>query len=490
VLFDKRATPVARASARHQTFFPSPGFVEHDAEEIYRNLLDVACRCVADAGIAETELAAIAITNQRETSLIWDRTTGRPIAKAAVWQCLRGEERCRALGAAGHGDLVREKSGLLLDPYFSASKIAWMLDHVPDARERAEAGELLFGTIDSWLVWKLSGGATHITDYTNASRTLLFDIVARSWSPELFSLFNVPLDMAPRIVPSDLVVGTTRRGEPFETEVPIAGIMGDSHAALFGQACFEPGSAKATYGTGSSVMLNIGASPLSTGGGVVTSIGYALSSTVAYVLEGNIHSTGGTVQWLVDSLGIIPEAAAAGEIAASIDSTDGVYFVPAFAGLGAPYWDNDARAIITGMSRGTRAGHIIRAAEESIAYQIADLIEAMERESGMPVESLRADGGVIRDRFLMQFQADILDRPVRCAGIEESSALGSAFAAGLAVGVWSGLEGLRALASQGTEYRPTMDRGRREALIAGWREAVGRARSQPTNGSANGTGGL
>jgi glycerol kinase len=479
MLFDEQGSLHARESVSHRQYYPREGFVEHDAEEIYRNTLSAMRGCVEKSGLAESDLAAVAITNQRETVLVWDRDTGRPIAHAAVWQCLRGREICAELAADGHGDMVKRKTGLLLDPYFSASKIKWMLDNTPGARDRAESGGLVFGTIDTWLVWNLTGGI-HVTDYSNASRTLLFDISQLAWSPELLELFDIPASMAPALVASDVVVGTTKKGEPFGVELPIAGLLGDSHAALFGETCFDRAAVKATYGTGSSIMMNVGPKPIESKRGIVTSVGYGLSSGTTYAFEGNIHSSGGTIQWLVEDVGLIENAAESSTLSRSVDSTEGVYLVPAFVGLGAPYWDNEARAALVGMSRSTAKAHIVRAAEESIAYQVQDLLSTMSVEASAAVAVLSADGGVTRDTFLMQFQSDILNVPVQCAGIEEVSALGSAYAAGLAAGIWSGLEELKGLTVSGRKYVPRMAEDTRKRLISGWREAVGRTLWKPS----------
>lgn len=479
ILFDNSGGMIGRSSIPHKQHYPQTGFVEHDAKEIFVNTLEAMKSCVSEHQVSEKEIAAVAITNQRETALVWNKKTGEPIANAAVWQCLRGEALCAELSEKGHGDMVKETTGLVLDPYFSASKIRWLLDNVPGAREAASAGELLFGTIDSWLVWKLTAGQVHVTDFSNACRTLLLDIHSLQWSEQLFDLFDIPIDMAPELACSDTVVGTTQKGKPFEREVPIAGLFGDSHAALFGETCFDPGTAKATYGTGSSIMMNIGETPRQSEKGIVTSVGYSLSSGTAYVFEGNIHSSGATLQWLSEEVGLIENPAESSRFSQSVTSTEGVYLVPAFVGLGAPYWDSEARALITGMTRSTRKAHIVRAAQESIVYQVFDLIEVMSAEAGLDMPVLHADGGPTRDEFLMQFQADILRIPVRCAVIEEVSALGSAYAAGLAVGMWTGTDELKSLTSHGRLYEHAMNTVRRDRLIDGWKTAVGRARWKP-----------
>lgn len=480
VLFDGSGDIIGRVSVPHKQYYPAAGFVEHDGEEIYANTLNVMKRCAKEYALSEMNLAAVAITNQRETAIVWNKKTGKPIANAAVWQCLRGEPLCIKLKTEGHAEAVEKITGLVLDPYFSASKITWLLDNVQGARENAAAGDLAFGTIDSWLVWKLTGGKAHVADYTNACRTLLLDIHSLEWSEELFNLFDIPIEMAPELVYSDTVVGKTRKGEPFDYEVPIAGLSGDSHAALFGETCFDPGTAKATYGTGSSIMMNIGATPRKSKKGIVTSVGYCLGSGAAYAFEGNIHSTGATIQWLVEDIGLIKSPAECTSISKSVPSTDGVYLVPAFVGLGAPYWDSEARALITGMSRSTQKAHIARAAVESIAYQVRDLVEVMAAEAGLKISVLNADGGPSRDEFLMQFQADILGLSVQSAAIEEVSALGSAYAAGLAIGLWSGIDELRSLSKNGTWYKDKMNATERERLVAGWKSAVDRTRWRPT----------
>ena len=479
VLFDNSGGMNGRVSIPHKQYYPAAGFVEHDGEEIYANVLEAMKRCVEENHVNEEEVAALAITNQRETALVWNKKTGKPIANAAVWQCLRGESLCSELSEKGHGRMVKNTTGLVLDPYFSASKIAWLLDNIPGARESAVAGDLLFGTIDSWLVWKLTAGQIHVTDYSNACRTLLLDIHSLEWSEKLFDLFDIPLDMAPELTYSDTVVGKTRKGEPFNGEIPIAGLFGDSHAALFGETCFDPGSVKSTYGTGSSIMMNIGGTPRQSEKGIVTSVGYCLDAGTAYVFEGNIHSTGATLQWLAEDVGLIESPEESSRFSQSVSSTEGVYLVPAFVGLGAPYWDSEARALITGMTRSTQKAHIVRAAQESIAYQVYDLVELMSAEAGLEIPVLNVDGGPTRDEFLMQFQADILGLSVRCAVIEEVSALGSAYAAGLAVGMWSGIDELKSLTSRGRHYEHTMDASERDRLVAGWKTAVERARWKP-----------
>ena len=474
LLFDKEGAVLGRSDLLHRQYYPQPGWVEHDPDEIYRNTLGAAKRLLDGAGIDRGKVAALALTNQRETALVWDRRTGEPVHNAVVWQCRRGEAICRNLEAQGMAEGIKEKTGLVLSPYFSAAKIGWILDHVDGARERAQRGELACGTMDSWLVWKLTGGAVHATDYSNASRTQLFNLKRLGWDAGLLDAFGIPASMMGDIRCSDEEFGRTDLEGMLPRAVPILGVMGDSHAALFAQNCYVPGSAKATYGTGSSVMMNIGSKPLESSGGLVTSVAWGMQRKVEYVFEGNINSSGDTVQWLVDGLDLIQSAKEAGIIAASVPDTQGVYLVPAFVGLSAPYWDSGARAAILGMSRGTKKAHVVRAAEESMAYQIRDILDLMVKESGMALSELRADGGPTKDSFLMQFQADILGLPVSPSALEELSAAGAAYMAGIAVGVWADREALRSLRRSGPAYRPAMPKTQADSLYGGWRAAVRR----------------
>ena len=476
ILFNKKAELVKRVSISHQQYYPQAGFVEHDAEEIFNNVLSGIKQVVRETSISSNEIAAIAITNQRETSLIWDKNTGKPIANAAVWQCQRGTEFCNQLKAEGKEPMVREKTGLIIDPYFSASKLRWMLNNTQGAKEKAKNGELLLGTIDSWLLWKLSGGKVHATDYSNACRTLLLNIKTLKWDNELLEIFDLPSSMFPALKFSDEVFGLTDTSVVFDIQIPISGLLGDSHAALFGQNCFEPGMAKATYGTGSSIMMNIGNKALEAPVGLVTSVGYGMNKTIDYVYEGNIHCTGDTINWLKNELQLINNAAETEDLAKSVNGTNGVYLVPAFVGLGAPYWDNSARASITGMSRDSNKAHVVRAALESIAYQVKDLIDLMVKEGGIEFKELRADGGPTRNNFLMQYQSDMLGRGVVRSTIEEVSALGATFMAGLATGFWSNLEEIKTLYSSDRTFNAVMSTEENEKLYSGWKKAIERTR--------------
>lgn len=476
ILFNKKAELVRRVSIPHQQFYPQPGFVEHDAEEIFTNVIEGMKQVVSESGVSPNDLAGIAITNQRETSLIWDKTSGKPIAHAAVWQCQRGTEYCDQLKAEGREEMVREKTGMIIDPYFSASKLRWILNNTEGAKEKAMKGDLLLGTMDSWLLWKLTGGKVHATDYSNACRTLLFNIKTLQWDEELLQLFDLPSSMFPELKYSDEIFGYTDTAVIFDQALPVAGLLGDSHAALFGQNCFLPGMAKATYGTGSSIMMNIGGTALAAPKGLVTSVGYGLDGKVDYVFEGNIHCTGDTINWLKNELQLINSASETEGLANSVDSTIGTYLVPAFVGLGAPYWDNSARASLTGMSRDTTKAHVVRAALESIAYQVKDLIDLMVKEGGIELKELRADGGPTRNNFLMQFQSDMLGREVVRSTIEEVSALGATFMAGLATGFWSSLEDIKTLYNSDRTFAPLMGPEENEKLYGGWKKAVDRTR--------------
>jgi glycerol kinase len=476
ILFNKRAELVKRVSIAHQQFYPEQGFVEHDAEEIFNNVVKGMEQVLSEASVSPNEIAVISITNQRETSMIWDKTTGRPIAKAAVWQCQRGTEYCNQLKAEGKEAMVREKTGMIIDPYFSASKLRWILNNTEGAKEKAQKGDLLLGTMDCWLLWKLTGGKVHATDYSNACRTLLFNIKTLKWDEELMQLFELPASMFPELKFSDEIFGQSDPSVVFDTPLPISGLLGDSHAALFGQNCFLPGMAKATYGTGSSIMMNIGNKASEAPRGLVTSVGYGMDGKIDYVFEGNIHCTGDTINWLKNELQLINSASETEDLARSVDSTNGVYLVPAFVGLGAPYWDNSARAIISGIGRDASKAHVVRAALESIAYQVKDLIDLMVKEGGIEFKELRADGGPTRNNFLMQFQSDMLGRGVIRSTIEEVSALGAAFMAGLATGFWRDLEEIKSLYRSDRTFDAQMDSKENEKLYKGWKLAVKRAR--------------
>ncbi len=472
ILFDSKAQVVARMSKEHKQFYPRPGWVEHDPDEILTNTFRIINEICNSNKIINIE--SLAITNQRETVVVWDITTGKPVYNAIVWQCNRGADRCRRLMEDGWGKAIQDKTGLIIDPYFSATGICWILDNVPGAREKAEKGLLRFGTTDSWLIWNLTNGKVHATDYTNACRTMLFNINNLSWDNEIMDELGIPVIMAPEVKYSDDLFGSTTAGGAFKVPIPVSGVLGDSHAALFGQLCLTPGMAKATYGTGSSIMMNIGDKPLESPEGLVTSIGYGVDKSIAYVFEGNIHYTGATIKWLQDDLQLIKDAGETEILATSVDSTEGVYLVPAFTGLGAPYWDNEARAIICGMSRGTKKAHVVRSALEAIAYQVKDLVDLMISQAGIELKELKVDGGATRNEFLMQFQTDIIKTKVVRSDIEEISALGSAFAAGLATGIWKDIEEIKRLYVTGKIYSGQMTDDEIDSLYHGWKIAVNR----------------
>ncbi|MGD8440291.1 MAG: glycerol kinase GlpK [Holophagae bacterium] len=469
---------LGRAYSEFTQYYPNPGWVEHDAEEIWRVSLGVAERAVAASDVEAAELAAIGITNQRETTVVWDRRSGRPVHRALVWQSRQTAEICQRLRDAGHEDWVRERTGLVLDPYFSASKIRWMLDRVPDGQRLAEAGDLLFGTIDSWLLWKLTGGEIHATEPTNASRTLLYDIRRRRWSSDLLELFDVPRAMLPKVLPSAGQFGVTRTLGSLPAGVPVAGIAGDQQAALFGQACWRPGMVKATYGTGSFVVLHTGDEVAVSDGGLVATVCCDADGEPAYALEGSIFTTGAAIQWLRDEMGLIRHAAETETIGRRVDDTMGVYVVPAFAGLGAPHWDMHARGAVVGLTRGSGRDQIIRATLDSIAYQTRDVIEIMNRDSGIEITELRVDGGAAANDVLMQFQADLLGIPVVRPVLVETTAAGAAFLAGLGSGFWSSSAEIAGSWRRERLFEPTMNAARRDKLVAGWRRAVRRVLSK------------
>ncbi len=476
ILFDRAQNIIGMAQKEFTQFYPQPGWVEHDPMEIWSSQYGVLMEVLAQSGTEVRELAGIGITNQRETVIVWDKETGRPVSNAIVWQCRRTAELCAELNADPvFARYVKEHTGLLIDAYFSATKIRWILDHVPGARERAEAGQLLFGTVDSWLIWKLTGGAVHITDQTNASRTMLYNIKDLTWDEHICKRLDIPLSMLPEVRSSSEIYGYVNiQG----VEVPVAGIAGDQQAALFGQTCFAPGEAKNTYGTGCFLLMNTGETPFVSKNGLLTTIAIGLNGKVQYALEGSIFVGGAVVQWLRDELGLIADSADTEYFAEKVKDTAGVYVVPAFTGLGAPHWDMNARGAILGLTRGAGRNHIIRAALESIAYQTADVLRAMEEDTGIPLRELRVDGGASANNFLMQFQADIVDRPLRRPNIRETTALGAAYLAGLATGVWSGLEDIRGSWTLDRLYQPAMAADKRTGLLAGWHEAVDRIRSR------------
>ena len=473
ILFDREQNIVGVAQREFTQIYPKPGWVEQDPMEIWSSQSSVLTEVLAQTGIAPTEVAAIGITNQRETTIVWDKATGRPIYNAIVWQCRRTASLCEELKAEGaFSNYIKEHTGLLIDAYFSATKLKWILDHVEGARERARAGELLFGTVDSWLVWKLTGGKAHVTDYTNASRTMLFDIQNLCWDEEICRRLDIPMEMLPQVCSSSQVYGFANLQG---VKVPIAGIAGDQQAALFGQGCFHPGEAKNTYGTGCFLLMNTGEQLCRSENGLLTTIAIGLNGRVQYALEGSVFVGGAVIQWVRDELRFISESRDAEYYASKVPDTGGVYLVPAFTGLGAPYWDMYARGALVGLTRGTNRDHIIRAAQESIAYQSWDLVDAMEKDTGIPLSALNADGGASRDKFLMQFQADILNKPVRRPVIRETTALGAALLAGLATGVWSSQEEVKSRMKTDSLYEPAMDEAKRQKLLRGWHKAVGRS---------------
>ena len=469
MVFNRAGVPVGRAYREHGQIYPRPGWVEHDAREIWRNTLAVVTEALANVGIRAGQLAAIGVTNQRETVVVWDRRTGEPLCNAIVWQDRRTADRCRELERKGLADVLVRKTGLPPDPYFSATKLEWLLENVPGLRAQAEAGSVLAGTVDAWLIWRMTG--RHVTDATNASRTMLFNLHEMRWDEELLGLFGVPRALLPEVRSSSEVYGAfTLEGMP----VPVAGDLGDQQAALFGQAGFSAGDTKNTYGTGAFLLRNTGEAPVASRNGLLTTVAYQLPGRPAcYALEGSVFIAGATVQWLRDGLRMIRSARETEELAASVSSTDGVYFVPAFTGLGAPYWNSYARGTIVGLTRGTGAAHLARAALEAIAYQARDVIEAMSADAGAPTQhGLRVDGGAVANDFLCQFQSDILGVPVVRPKVRETTALGAAYAAGLAVGYWKGLDEIELLWKADRVFEPELPEDERERLYAGWKRAV------------------
>jgi glycerol kinase len=475
-VFDERAEPIGRAYHEFAQHYPQPGWVEHDAGEIWSVTQAVAGEALEDAGVRPGELAAVGIANQRETVCVWDPATGEPLHNAIVWQDRRTAARCEKLRAAGHEPLIRERTGLILDPYFSATKIAWLLEHIAGLRERANDGTAVFGTIDSWLLFKLTG--EHLTDATNASRTLLYDIAAGRWDPELLELFGVPVRALPEVRPSAGVLGETRPGALHGHAVPVAGVAGDQQAALFGQACVDPGMAKATFGTGSFVLLHSGFTVPEPGPGLLATVASEIGQARAYALEASIFVAGAAVQWLRDELQIIERAEDTAALAASLESNDGVYFVPALTGLGSPHWDPHARGTIVGLTRGAGRAHLARATLEAIAYQTLDAVRAMQDATARPLSELRADGGASANGWLMQFQADVLGAPVVLGESTETTALGAAYLAGVGVGMWT-VTDVRDSWREGARYEPRISEDERATLLAGWADALGRARNLP-----------
>jgi len=472
ILFNDKCQVIHKAWLPHKQYYPKPGWVEHDAEEIYKNTIEVIRNLLSETTLESGIHISIALTNQRETVVVWSRKTGKPISNAVVWQCQRGAEICGQMVENGYADLIKEKTGLIVDPYFSASGVKWLLDNVDGAREQANAGDLLMGTIDSWLIWKLSKGEVHATDYTNASRTMLFNIHDLKWDEELLELFTIPVSMMPQVKRCDEVYVKSNFEGIFANPVEIAGVIGDSHGALVGQMCFEKGMAKATYGTGSSLMVNIGNSPITPPQGLVTSIGFTISDQTFYVIEGNIHCTGATIKWMVDELKLIGHSKESEILAQSIESNEGVYFVPAFAGLGAPWWNPHAKATITGMTLGTGKAHVVRAGLEAIAYQIKDLVDLVKEKANIELKEVRADGGPTKNAFLMQFQADMLGSSINRSDVEEASAMGAVIMNGFALGYLNSLDDTCKLRENNNYYTPQMDNLHRVKNYKGWVEAV------------------
>lgn len=476
ILFNRHGEAVSKVQREFSQIFPQEGWVEHDATEIWASQMGVAMEAMLLCGISAEQIAAIGITNQRETTVVWEKDTGKPIHHAIVWQCRRTADACEALKSSGAEEEIRARTGLLVDPYFSATKLRWILDHVQGAQERAERGELLFGTVDSWLIYQLTGGRVHATDPSNAARTMLFNIHAMQWDEELLRLFRIPACMLPEVRPSSGIFGYTD-SKLFGKSIPIAGVAGDQQAALFGQCGFDPGDAKNTYGTGGFLLMNTGSSPVTPKQGLLSTVGWQIGEEVHYVLEGSVFVCGAVIQWLRDGLGLLKHASDSEKMAKRVPSNGGVYLVPAFVGLGAPYWDPYARGSIHGLTRGTGKDHIVRAALESMAYQTADVLSAMQTETGIPLRTLRVDGGASQNNFLLQFQADVLGISLLRPACVETTAWGAASLAGLAVGLYENLDALRREWRVDREFLPIMEQTERDALLAGWQDAVRRSRS-------------
>ena len=470
IVFDHDGLPASSARKEFTQYFPKPGWVEHDAVEIWKSQEEVAKKAIAGAKLKSSDIAAIGITNQRETTVVWNRKTGKPVHKAIVWQDRRTADFCDKLKRGGHASKIQKKTGLIIDAYFSATKVKWILDNVKGARELAKKGQLAFGTVDSWLVWNLTGGKLHVTDVSNASRTMLFNIHTLKWDADLLKIFDIPSSILPEVRSSSEVYGKT--AGVFSTAIPVAGIAGDQQAALFGQMCVDPGMVKNTYGTGCFMMMNIGSKPIDSGSRLLTTIGWKIGNKTTYALEGSIFIAGAVVQWLRDSLGIIKKSSDVEKLAASVRDSGGVYFVPAFAGLGAPYWNQHARGTITGITRGSTGAHIARAALDSICYQTLEVLQAMKRDSGIDIKELRVDGGATVNNNLMQFQADLLQAKVVRPKITETTALGAAYLAGLAVNYWSDVREIRKQWQVDREFIPGIKEKETVSLVKGWKRAV------------------
>ncbi len=473
ILFDREGKICSVAQKEFIQRFPKPGWVEHDAIEIFTTQMEVARQALSNVGATAGDIAAIGITNQRETTVVWNKRTGLPVYPAIVWQCRRTASYCDSLREKGYTDTVRQKTGLVIDPYFSATKIHWILENVPGTREQAEKGELLFGTVETWLIWKLTGGRVHVTDYSNASRTMLFNINTLSWDPEILALLDIPAGMLPTPVPSSGIYGYADASF-FGAPIPIAGAAGDQQAALFGQGCFRPGNAKCTYGTGAFLLMNTGETPIFSKNGLVTTIAWGLNGKVNYALEGSIFVAGAAIQWLRDQLRFIESAADSEYMAQKVQDTGGCYVVPAFTGLGAPYWDAYARGAILGLTRGVNKYHIIRATLDSICYQVVDVLSAMEADAGMKLSSLKADGGASANNYLMQCQADLCAAPVYRPKCVETTAAGAAYLAGLAVGYWQSTQEIIANWQSDRVFSPEISQEDREKRLTGWKNAVAR----------------
>jgi glycerol kinase len=475
ILFNAEGKPVADADREIKQIYPQPGWVEHDPREIFQTTLDVAHAAVKKAGIALSDIVGIGITNQRETTVVWDKKTGEPVSNAIVWQCRRTAALVEDLKNKGLAEVIYQKTGLIPDAYFSATKVRWILDHIADGQKRAEQGDLLFGTIDTWLAWKLSGGKAHVTDYSNASRTMLYNINILQWDKDILAALNIPVNMLPGVISSSLAYAVTAPGIFDKYEINLCAIAGDQQAALFGQACYTPGMAKNTYGTGSFILLNSGEKPTISKKGLLTSLAWGLEGKIIYALEGSVFITGAAIQWLRDGLKIIQTAAQSETLAASEPDNGGVYFVPALSGLGAPYWDMYARGTIIGITRGTTNGHIARATLEAEAYQVRDVVDTMKLEAGIKIPILRVDGGGTANSLLMQFQADIMNMPIQVAAVAETTALGVAYLAGLATGQWKNTDEIAKKWRSSATFEPKMSADQRDQLYSNWLRAVERA---------------
>ncbi|MGG3574262.1 glycerol kinase GlpK [Bacillus gobiensis] len=472
ILFNKEGKIVHTAQKEFKQFFPKSGWVEHNANEIWGSVLAVIASALSESGIAANQIEGIGITNQRETTVVWDKHTGQPIYNAIVWQSRQTSEICEELKNRGYNDKFRDKTGLLIDAYFSGTKVKWLLDNVEGAREKAKKGELLFGTIDTWLIWKMSGGEAHVTDYSNASRTLMYNIHELAWDDELLEILDVPKSMLPDVKPSSHVYAKTVDYHFFGQSIPIAGAAGDQHAALFGQACFEEGMAKNTYGTGCFMLMNTGEKAIKSEHGLLTSIAWGIDGKIEYALEGSIFVAGSAIQWLRDGLRMFKDSKDSENYAKRVGSTDGVYVVPAFVGLGTPYWDSDVRGAVFGLTRGTSKEHFVRATLESLAYQTKDVLDAMEKDSGISLKTLRVDGGAVKNDFLMQFQGDLLGVPVERPEINETTALGAAYLAGIAVGFWNDSSEIKNHWKLEKRFEPNMAAQQKDELYQGWKKAV------------------